>query len=58
MAVVKERKFEENRKFLIEPLNMLPLSTTDEVNRKKKVKVGVYVYVIDFEVKNGEHPEY
>ena len=41
MAVVKERKLEEKRKFLIEPLNMLPLSM-----KKRKFKVGVYAYVI------------
>ena len=42
MAVVKERKFEEERKFLIEPLNMLD----GNGKKKKKLKVGVYVYVI------------
>jgi hypothetical protein len=40
MAVVKERNFEGEHKFLIEPLNMA------EVNSKrKKLRVGVYVYI-------------
>ena len=50
MAVVKERMFEERRKFRTEPLNMLPLSTMDvresEVNGGKKKKIKTYVYVI------------
>ena len=37
--VVKERKFEEERKFLIAPLNMVKVNTWT----KKKLKVGVYL---------------
>lgn len=37
MAVLKERKFEEKRKFLIEPLN---IAAANEVNGKKKLRLG------------------
>ena len=36
MAVVKERKFEEERKFLIEAMNMLPLSIEWTRTKSKK----------------------
>lgn len=53
MAVVKERKFEEERKFLIEPLNMLaPLATVIEVNWEKKVYVIVIVPELPFRQTN------
>lgn len=51
MTVVKERKFEEERKFLIEPLNIAAVNRMDsdlERGQKKKLRVGVYVCEILF----------